>query len=70
MFARIVEPRVLPLFDDSSTCLFGSAGGAKPQPPKKKRLVDYGEYLVPVACALFVPVSLGFGFVVSHIFLG
>ena len=47
-----------------------TAGGAKPQPPKKKRLVDYGEYLVPVACALFVPVSLGFGFVVSHIFLG
>ena len=47
-----------------------TAGGANPQPPKKKRLVDYGEYLVPVACALFVPVSLGFGFVVSHIFLG
>jgi len=47
-----------------------TAGGAKPQPPKKKRLVDYGEYLVPVGCALFVPVALGFGFVVSHIFLG
>ena len=31
MFARIVEPRVLPLFDDSSTCLFGSEGGVKPQ---------------------------------------
>ena len=30
MFARIVEPRVLPLLDDSSTCLFGSEGGVNP----------------------------------------
>ena len=36
MFARIVEPRVRPLFDDSSTCLFGSEGGVNPQTSDSK----------------------------------
>ena len=45
-----------------------TSGGASPQAPKPKKLkVDYGEYLLPVACAAGGIVAIGLGIVSSHI---